>query len=50
MRQAVIVSTAHTPIGTAYRGSFHHHPAQERAAHVITHAARRAGLDGGVVS
>ncbi|MFI5798737.1 acetyl-CoA C-acyltransferase [Streptomyces sp. NPDC051677] len=49
MREAVIVSTARTPIGKAYRGAFNNTQAQELAAHAITHAVRRAGLDGGEV-
>lgn len=31
MREAVIVSTARTPIGKAYRGAFNDTPAQQRA-------------------
>ncbi|WP_305093251.1 acetyl-CoA C-acyltransferase [Prescottella sp. R16] len=49
MREAVIVSTARTPIGKAYRGAFNDTQAQELAGHAITHAVRRAGLDGGEV-
>ncbi|MEV6012092.1 acetyl-CoA C-acyltransferase [Streptomyces sp. NPDC051976] len=49
MREAVIVSTARTPIGKAYRGAFNDTPAQELAAHAIAHAVRRAGLEGGEV-
>ncbi|MCP2315111.1 acetyl-CoA C-acetyltransferase [Nocardia amikacinitolerans] len=46
MREAVIVSTARTPIAKAYRGAFNDTQAQELAAHVVTHAVRRAGVDG----
>ncbi|QEU83929.1 acetyl-CoA C-acyltransferase [Streptomyces viridosporus] len=46
MREAVIVSTARTPIGKAFRGSFHDTSGQHLAAHAITGALRRAGLDG----
>lgn len=49
MREAVIVSTARTPIGRAYRGAFNDTQAQELAAHAIGHAVRRAGLEGGEV-
>ncbi len=49
MRQAVIVSTARTPIGKAYRGAFNNTQAQELAAHAISHAVQRAGLEGGEV-
>ncbi|CDZ87076.1 acetyl-CoA C-acyltransferase [Rhodococcus ruber] len=46
MREAVIVSTARTPIGKAYRGAFNNTQGQQLAAHVLTHAVQRAGLDG----
>ena len=46
MHDAVIVSTARTPIGKAYRGAFNDTQAQELAAHAISHAADRAGLAG----
>jgi acetyl-CoA acetyltransferase len=49
MREAVIVSTARTPIGKAYRGGFKDTQGQELAGHAISHAVRRAGIDGGEV-
>ncbi|MDX2590830.1 MULTISPECIES: acetyl-CoA C-acyltransferase [Streptomyces] len=49
MREAVIVSTARTPIGKAYRGAFNDTQSQELAAHALSHAVRRAGLAGGEV-
>src|SRR5690625_6660588 len=49
MREAVIVSTARTPIGKAYRGAFNDTQAQELAGHVIKHAVERAGVEGGQV-
>jgi len=49
MREAVIVSTARTPIGKAYRGAFNDTPGQQLAGHVISHAVRRAGINGGEV-
>jgi acetyl-CoA C-acetyltransferase len=49
MREAVIVSTARTPIGKAFRGSFNDTSAQELAAHAIKGAVSRAGLEGGEV-
>src|SRR5213596_2590638 len=49
MREAVIVSTARTPIGKAYRGAFNDTQAQALAAHALEHAVRRAGLEGGEV-
>jgi len=50
MRDAVIVSTARTPIGKAYRGAFNNTSAQELAGHAIAHAVKRAGLDGSEIS
>ena len=44
MRDAVIVSTARTPIGKAYRGAFNDTQAQEIAGHAINHAVQRAGM------
>jgi acetyl-CoA C-acetyltransferase len=49
MREAVIVSTARTPIGKAYRGAFNDTSGQELAGHAISHAVRRAELEGGEV-
>ena len=49
MPEAVIVATARTPIGKAYRGSFNDTSAQALAAHAIGAAAKRAGIDGGAV-
>ncbi|AZO07987.1 acetyl-CoA C-acyltransferase [Mesorhizobium sp. M3A.F.Ca.ET.080.04.2.1] len=45
MREAVIVSTARTPIGRAYRGAFNDTQAQALGGHVIAEAVKRAGLD-----
>jgi len=45
MRSAVIVSTARTPIGKAYRGAFNDTQAQEIGGHAIAHAVERAGVD-----
>ena len=45
MREAVIVSTARTPIGKAYRGAFNNTQGQELAGHAIAHAVKRAGID-----
>ena len=44
-RDAVIVSTARTPIGRAYRGAFNATPSPTLAAHVLSHAVQRAGVD-----
>ncbi len=48
-RDAVIVSTARTPIGKAYRGAFNATPSPTLAAHAIRAAVERAGIDGGEV-
>ncbi len=45
MREAVIVSTARTPIGKAYRGAFNDTQAQALGGHAIRHAVERAGVD-----
>lgn len=45
MREAVIVSTARTPIGKAYRGAFNNTTAPTLAGHAIAHAVKRAGID-----
>ena len=44
MRDAVIVSTARTPIGRAYRGAFNATPSPTLAAHAIRAAVERSGL------
>jgi acetyl-CoA C-acetyltransferase len=49
MREAVIVSTARTPIGKAYRGAFNDTQAQALGGHVIANAVRRARIDGAQV-
>ncbi|MCA1654370.1 MAG: acetyl-CoA C-acyltransferase [Sphingomicrobium sp.] len=45
MRDAVIVSTARTPIGRAYRGAFNATPSPTLAAHAIRAAVERAGVE-----
>ncbi len=45
MRSAVIVSTARTPVGKAYRGALNDTQAQQLAGHAISHAVARAGLN-----
>ena len=45
MREAVIVSTARTPIGKAYRGAFNNTAAPTLAGHAIAEAVARAGID-----
>jgi acetyl-CoA C-acetyltransferase len=49
MRDAVIVSTARTPIGRAYRGAFNNLPSPTLASHAIKAAVERAGIDGAEV-
>ena len=50
MRDAVIVSTARTPIGKAYRGAFNNTSAQQLIGHAVTNAVSRAGLEGHEIS
>jgi len=45
MREAVIVSTARTGIGRAYRGSLNNTKSPSLTGHVIAHAVGRAGID-----
>jgi acetyl-CoA C-acetyltransferase len=45
MRQAVIVSTARTPIGKAYRGTFNNTQPQTLGGHVIAQALQRPGVE-----
>jgi acetyl-CoA C-acetyltransferase len=45
MPDAVIVSTARTPIGKAYRGAFNNTHGATLTGHVIAHAVKRAGLE-----
>ena len=45
MRDAVIVSTARTPIGRAYRGAFNNTDAPSLGGHAIRHAIERATID-----
>jgi acetyl-CoA C-acetyltransferase len=49
MPEAVIVSTARTPIGRAYRGSLNDTEGPVLAAHVIKAALERAKVEGGEV-
>ena len=44
MKEAVIVSTARSPIGKAYRGAFNNTEAPTLAAHAIRHAVEKAGV------
>jgi acetyl-CoA C-acetyltransferase len=45
MRSAVIVSTARTPIGKAFRGAFNNTHGATMGGHAIAHAVARAGID-----
>jgi len=45
MKEAVIVSTARTPIGRAYRGAFNNTEAPTLGAHAIHEALKRSGVD-----
>ncbi len=49
MAEAVIVATARTPIGKAYRGAFNDTQGQALAGHAIHEAVKRAGIDPGEV-
>ncbi len=46
MKEAVIVSTARTPIGRAFKGAFNNTKSPTMTAHAIKHAVERAGVDG----
>jgi acetyl-CoA C-acetyltransferase len=46
MREAVVVSTARTPVGKAFRGAFNDTSGQHLAAHALQGALDRAGVDG----
>ncbi len=46
MREAVIVSTARTPIGKAFRGAFNATHGATLGGHAISHAVARAGIEG----
>ncbi len=48
-REAVIVSTARTPIGKAYRGAFNDTAAPTLGGHVIAAAVQRAGIEPGEI-
>ena len=45
MKEAVIVSTARTPIGKAYRGAFNNTQSPTMAGWAIREAVKRAGID-----
>ena len=45
MREAVIVSTARTPLAKSHRGEFNVTPGAQLAAYSITAAVQRAGID-----
>lgn len=45
MREAVVVSTARTPIGKAYRGAFNNTHGAELGAHSLRHAIERAHIN-----
>ncbi|AMO24093.1 acetyl-CoA C-acyltransferase [Ramlibacter solisilvae] len=47
MIDAVIVSTARTPIGKAFRGAFNDTKSPTLLGHAISHAVQRAGIEAG---
>ena len=46
MREAVIASTARTPIGKAFRGAFNNTHGAALGGHVVEHAVKRSGVSG----
>ena len=46
MREAVIASTARTPIGKAFRGAFNNTHGATLGGHVVEHAVKRSGVSG----
>ena len=49
MREAVIVSTARTPIGVAFKGALNNIKSPTMMGHAIQHAVERAGVDPGTI-
>ena len=49
MREAVIVSTARTPIGKAFRGALNNIKSPTLVAHAIRHAVERARIEPGEI-
>lgn len=49
MREAVIISTARTPMGKAFRGAFNDTEAPALSGHTVEHAVLRAGIEGAQV-
>ena len=49
MREAVIVSTARTPIGAAFKGALNNIKSPTMMGHAIQHAVERAGVDPGTI-
>ncbi|MFT7533070.1 MAG: acetyl-CoA C-acetyltransferase, partial [Gammaproteobacteria bacterium] len=49
MKDAVIVSTARTPIGVAFKGSLNNIKSPTLTAHAIRHAVERSGVDAGAI-
>jgi len=49
MREAVIVSTARTPIGRAFRDALNNIKSPTLMGHAIRHAVLRAGIEGGQI-
>jgi acetyl-CoA C-acetyltransferase len=49
MKDAVIVSTARTPIGTAFKGTLNNIKSPTLTAHAIRHAVERSGVESGEI-
>jgi len=48
MREAVIISTARTPVGIAFKGALNNIKSPTMMGHAIQHAVERAGVDPGM--
>ena len=49
MREAVIVSTARTPLAKSHRGEFNQTPGAQLGAFSVQAAVQRAGIDPGLI-
>ncbi|WP_170398505.1 acetyl-CoA C-acyltransferase [Ruegeria arenilitoris] len=49
MREAIVVSTARTPIGVAFKGALNNIKSPTMMGHAIQHAVERAGVDPGSI-
>ena len=49
MKDAVIVATARTPIGVAFKGTLNNIKSPTLTAHAIRHAVERSGVEAGEI-